>query len=688
MSYCHADQAWAAWLHKSLESYRVPKRLVGTTGLHGVVPAKLAPIFRDRDELSSASDLSGKIKDALAASESLLVICSPASAGSTWVNEEIRYFRSLGRKRIYCVIVDGEPQASDLQQACFPAALLECADQHSVEPLAADVRKQADGKSLAKLKLVAGLIGVRLDELIQREKQRKRKLRLAAGFAIFIAVALVLSSIQSRVAEKDARLAQEAQQASAESMLSRFLEQSERLGDVADLETRKAFAEALSSYLAELDPADLTIESRRQLGVALSHRGVILREEGHLDQAMEVFRSARQTLRLLVDESQRDEKALFELSQVEYWIGQVHQDLGRMQEAETSFKAYADVSEALHNMQPEIAEWTMEQAYALSNLGNLELDRIPSDSRLVLQYYQSALEHNEEAARQDAVYEGELADSHANLADAWLGVCDLGQAREQRLKNVELAARYYNLNPASNRSKQFYAHALTGLSRVQQKAGQIELAMENLQRSLELQTELVEEDPGNIKKRWNLLRKFALQAQLLEQSGSDDGSRDISHAIDTGMRKLVQQNQGLRIVNSIAYGMFLRDFAYRAHRKGEAGFADRLLEEAIKQLARIAQEHPDNKQVLNELTLSYFYYWDQNEARLPDDLATAWLASVKETSDPQGCSDMSIASRQSLMAGEKDQARIYVSRLIERGYHEPEFKRFCFDHGLCIAQGK
>ena len=28
ISYSHADKAWADWLHKALETYRVPSRLV------------------------------------------------------------------------------------------------------------------------------------------------------------------------------------------------------------------------------------------------------------------------------------------------------------------------------------------------------------------------------------------------------------------------------------------------------------------------------------------------------------------------------------------------------------------------------------------------------------------------------------------------------------------------------------
>lgn len=86
VSYSHRDETWARWLHKAIETYRVPSRLVGTTTAAGVIPRRLAPIFRDRDELPSATDLGGKVDEALAASANLIVICSPAAATSRWVD--------------------------------------------------------------------------------------------------------------------------------------------------------------------------------------------------------------------------------------------------------------------------------------------------------------------------------------------------------------------------------------------------------------------------------------------------------------------------------------------------------------------------------------------------------------------------------------------------------------------------
>jgi WD40 repeat protein len=196
ISYSHHDKAWGDWLHKALETYRVPARLVGQSARDGKVPARLFPVFRDREELPTSADLAANIRDALRASRHLIVICSPRSGVSRWVNEEVKAFKAMGREnRILCLIVDGEPNASDTPNSglleCFPEALRYRVDSSGrltserTEPIAADVRKGKDGKENAKLKLLAGVLGISFDDLKQRERQRLRRQRvqLAAGAA-------------------------------------------------------------------------------------------------------------------------------------------------------------------------------------------------------------------------------------------------------------------------------------------------------------------------------------------------------------------------------------------------------------------------------------------------------------------------------------------------------------------------
>ncbi len=169
ISYSRHDERTAVWLHRGLEAYRIHRDLVGKLGPAGEIPKRLYPIFRDRDELSGSHDLGAKLREALEQSSALVVLCSPHSAKSRWVAEEILAFQRSGRSdRIFCVIVSGVPCASrihlDDPQECFPRCLLNPEGStkggQPTDPLAVDLRRGGDGHGNAKLKLIAGFWGL------------------------------------------------------------------------------------------------------------------------------------------------------------------------------------------------------------------------------------------------------------------------------------------------------------------------------------------------------------------------------------------------------------------------------------------------------------------------------------------------------------------------------------------------
>lgn len=220
ISYSHADEQWAAWLHRALETYKVPPHLVGDVTERGVVPARIAPIFRDREELPTATNLGDVLTRALEDSASLIVIASPSAAKSRWTNEEILTFKRLGRAdSIFCLIVDGEPGASQkpaiAEQECFPPALIfELGDDGELserrgEPIAADARKGKDNKHNAKLKIIAGMLGVGFDALRQREQQRKHRrmvaLTAAAVVGMTITSGLAVTAYLARIEAEQQR---------------------------------------------------------------------------------------------------------------------------------------------------------------------------------------------------------------------------------------------------------------------------------------------------------------------------------------------------------------------------------------------------------------------------------------------------------------------------------------------------
>ena len=185
--------------HRALESYRVPHALVGRHGPAGKVPKRVMPVFRDRDELPGAPNLAQRITNALSQSRYLIVICSPRSAVSRYVNEEIRTFQRMGgADRILCVVVDGEPGASKHPESglleAFPEAVRFDLDGQAVEPLAADARANKDGKANAKLKVLAGILGVEFDELKRRES-RRRRWRVVEVAALVAGVASIVAAV-------------------------------------------------------------------------------------------------------------------------------------------------------------------------------------------------------------------------------------------------------------------------------------------------------------------------------------------------------------------------------------------------------------------------------------------------------------------------------------------------------------
>jgi len=202
ISYSHADELWAKWLHGALERYRVPRPLVGRVTPRGVVPRRLLPIFRDRDELPGSPSLADEIADSLARSKSLIVICSPKAAASKYVGSEIVNFKRRGlESHILCLLVDGEPHATDKPESgaleALPAAIRyrvngagQITDERD-EPLAADVRPGKDSRADAKLKIIAGMLGVGFDELKRRESRRQFLRRLQASVASLVILATV-----------------------------------------------------------------------------------------------------------------------------------------------------------------------------------------------------------------------------------------------------------------------------------------------------------------------------------------------------------------------------------------------------------------------------------------------------------------------------------------------------------------
>jgi tetratricopeptide (TPR) repeat protein len=466
LCYSHRDAAWADWLHGAIESYPIPPRLVGLATGAGVIPARLAPVFRDRDELPSAASLSSKVEDALAQSANLVVICSPHAAQSRWVNEEIETFQRLGRgDRIFCLIVDGEPGASAWagreHDECLPSALR----KELAEPVAADARPGKDGRSNARTKLVAGLLGVDLDDLRHRERRRRRlrtTLALAAGFALIcLTSALAINAIL-------ARHAAERRQKQAEDLVAFMLgDLDDRLREVNRLDILERVADKAVKYFAALPLADMTDETLAQHAKALLKIGAVRRDQGRVAEAIDAFRLAADSSARLVEHAPGNAEYEAIHAESQTWLGFIDFSQGRLGEALMRFLAARDILDRARLARPSDVKLLDQLAIAHSNAGRVfEAREAMADARreylAVVQGYETLTRL--EPGKLD--WKAELGYAHGNLAQLALKEGRLEEAVVERIADQRAKASLAAVDPTNNNRREDLAAADSALGEI------------------------------------------------------------------------------------------------------------------------------------------------------------------------------------------------------------------------------
>ncbi len=379
LSYSHADTKWARWLMRRLELYRVPRRFHGRAAPIGEVGGRIAPVFRDRDELPTTSDLGETIRAALRESATLVVICSPSSAKSRWVQEEILAFKRLhGERRVFAFIVSGEPKVAEASDDCFSPALrveISADGQLSTVPaevVAADARAEGDGPKLAFVRLIAGLLGVGFDELRQRELQRRNRRLMVitgcslAGMALTFGLAVVAWQ-----ARNDARRRQDQAEDVLAFMLGGFRDELKKIGQLKLLEPvgRKATA-----YFDALEPRDLTDTSLTRQAKAFTQIGEIRVEEAKYEDAQRAFQSAYHRAEALTRRHPDNGDMLFERGQAESWIAFVGWKRGELGHSREWGTRYRDTATALLAKEGRTPRAQRELISAHHNLAVLEFD--------------------------------------------------------------------------------------------------------------------------------------------------------------------------------------------------------------------------------------------------------------------------------------------------------------------------
>jgi tetratricopeptide (TPR) repeat protein len=696
ISYSHRDKAWADWLHKALETYRVPSRLVGTTTAHGTIPRRLIPVFRDREELSSSPELGTRINEALAQSENLVVICSPASADSHWVNQEVLAYKRMGRAaRIFCVIVDGEPNATDLpgraSEECFCPALRFVLDANGqptperTEPIAADARPGKDGKANAKLKLIAGMLDVGFDALKQREQQRRvRRMTAIAAVAlvvmavtIVLAIAALVSRHRAVIAQHEAVVAKQAaqrRQKQAEDLVNFMLGNlNDKLAQVSRLDIMQSVDDKAMAYFQSLPNTDVTPKALAQRAKALEKIGSVRMDQGQLPAALKAFRASTRISSELAAKNPADIERQVAYSRTLAFIGMVHWSQGKpdaaLQDWETARKALQPSLRRAPDALPVLEQLT----FLDDDIGHVLAARGQPDAAVGLAQERLRLDQKLVAARPDNVeYKSDLGGAHNELGRLALQHGDLISAIAEYHADDAIETSLSTRNPKDNDQREITMNVRAILGRTLVLGGEVTTGMRDLQQAVEIAGQLTQVDATQTSFQEHLALYSTQLARLQRLSGDLPTARTSTARSVRSLRALVKKDPTNYIGQSYYTGA-LTEQAAESLAVNQPGAAHDQIQRALQILEPMLAKHPDDRETLLAATtarlLSAETDPEPQAAQSQRERVLGTLQTVKTSrTDPRL---VALQVEALLALGRKAAAQPLIKQLWASGYRDP-----------------
>lgn len=656
ISYSHHDRQVAEWLHRALERYRAPPRLSARNGAS--IAGGLRPIFRDRDELSAAADLGETIRAALDRSDALIVLCSPTAATSRWVDRELAYFiQARGPGAVLCVITPSTPADAPLA-AVMPPALREALPA-GVEPLAVDLRPDADGKRLARLKIAARLLDVSLDQLVQRDA--RRRLRVMAAFTTLAALVTLGMGAMTVATLKSRQIARE-QRDETEALVAYMLgDLREQLEPVGRLDVLDGVSARVLAYYAKGRSDRLDDKALAQRAKAQTLLGTIREQRADYAGAEDAFRQASATTHALVERDPTNGERIFDEAQSVFWLAYMEWRRGDLADAERGMKRYDELARTLVKLDPSRADWRIEVAYAQNNLGTLLFEQGRMAEALTA--FRAALvvfDAERVRAPTDKSRIVDTANTHAWIADALLKLGRVREAHGERSAATRLLADASNRNPNDKRLAAKAVMNQLAMGRLELDVGGLDAASGLLDAGARKLRDLSALDPTNARWGESLIVAQQDQADLQAWSGDLARARALHASAEAGLAKLHRGDPKL----------------WRTEMEG------RLAQQAVV-LARLAGDHAAERRLAQALLTDLERTIATPGQRFERDclIAFAQLAlgqpeAVIKTLSPHPAlppASRDVLARAYLAAGQRNQAENIVRALKKHGYAHPSF---------------
>jgi tetratricopeptide (TPR) repeat protein len=640
LSYSHRDKARGEWLHRALENYKIDKDLIGRETPAGPVPKTLRPIFRDRDDFAAGHSLTEQTLAALGAAQFLVVVCTPHAAKSEYVNEEIRRFKAMGRaERVIAIIVDGEP--GDAQRECFPPALRVKVGADGAltgereEPIAADARRDGDGKRLAVQKVVAALLDVPFDDLRKRDAiADSRRIKIvAAGAAVFAVIAMaagyfiwhandqarretaLVAEQQRRDDEQKQRDEEHRQQLAA--LQAEYRGLAEKLLGASTAQAAPGQVQAVGAAVAATVQGAAEGDDRLKRALALldakkiEEASVLLRAvaEDKERAAKSSGREAATAYRNLgaiagLGDPKRARDAYLKAVELDpsdvssmLWVGWIEKERGHLDEAARHLNRVLSLA---------TGDDTVRHRYwARLSVGDIRVAR--GDLNAAMADYRAAaaiVDRLPKADLNNAGWQRDLSVSYARIGDVQVAQGNLSEALTSFRDSLAIADRLAKADPGNAEWQRDLSVSFNKVGDVLVAQGNLSEALTSFRDSLAIRDRLAKADPGNAGWQRDLSVSFNRVGDVLVAQGNLSEalkSYQASHDIFDRLAKADPGNAGWQ-----------RDLSVSYDRVGDVQVKQGNLPEALKSFRdslairdRLAKADPGNAEWQRDLSVSH-----------------------------------------------------------------------------------
>ena len=679
ISYRHADNTeedrqWATWLHQQLEVYDVPDDLIGTTNLRGeIIPERLYPVFRDEVSLSADADLSSAITQALDQSRFLIVLCSPRAVQSRYVNEEILHFKRTGKEdQIMAALILGEPNASidpsktqDPEHAntleCFPTALQykltangQLDKTKSTEPIAADFRLPDGGKGItnpnvykqqllkngrnkaeadriahlyeeqinnARLKIIAGILGVPLERLTQRDKiyqlnkaraATRRFRKIAASLGVLALVAVITGGVA--IAQwRNAKT----QQLRAENLLRQIqgnlnfmnFELPELLDKYVPQHERIKIMQRIDAVVDVLQQQGNpeTVEAQYQIAVALGQKAdqVLKNDKLNPADALPLYQQAQNAFIKLSQQDPSNTVFLRGLLVSDEKIGDLQLRLGNNDAALVAYQDSLAISQTLTKLDPSNTEFQRDLSVSLQRIGDLQLRLGNTDAALkVIQDSLAIAQTLSELDPSNTGFLRQLWVSHNKIGDLQLRLGNTDAAFKAYQDGLAILQTLTKLDPSDTRFQRDLSVSNEKIGDLQLRLGNTDAALMAYQDSLAIAQALTKLDPSNIEFQRDLSVSHIQIGDLQLRLGNNDAALvayQDSLAISQTLTKLDPSNTVFQRDLTIYYNR-IGDLQLRL---GNPNAALKAYQDSVSIRQTLTKLDPSNTEFQRDLSISH-----------------------------------------------------------------------------------